>query len=66
MIGKNKTDESVNGVVIGEVTFPYQFWKDNNCICRMSFSSDTEAIKWFELEYPAEFKTGVEMRVFDV
>ena len=60
-------DESVNGTIIGDVTFPYQFWtEDGNWkIDSGFFENDEAAIEWFKNKYPAEFKAGVEMRVFD-
>ena len=74
-------EESVNGIIIGEVTFPYEFWiyeklhpnlpehKEyyvNRRIAGMSFSSDEDALEWFKQEYPDEYLTGkVEMRCFD-
>lgn len=73
-------DEDVNGIIIGDVTFPYEFWiyeklhpslpehKEfyvNRKIARMSFCNDEEAVTWFKENYPNEYKYGVEMRVFD-
>jgi hypothetical protein len=71
-------DESVNGIVIGAVTFPYEFWIDEprreyqhktgvptRRVDKGFFENDEQAIAWFKENYPAEFKHGVEMRVFE-
>ena len=59
--------EDVRGTIIGEVTFPYEFWtKDGKeRIDRNFFSTDEEAVAWFKERHPAQFAAGVEMRVFD-
>lgn len=60
-------EEEVNGTIIGGYSWPYEFWtrdgKDR--IARGHFESDEEAVAWFQEKYPAEFKVGAEMRVFD-
>ena len=74
----NTNDESVNGIIIGEVTFPYQFWiKEklhpslpdryivNRKVAEGFFENDNIAIEWFKESYPIEYKRGVEMRCFD-
>ena len=71
-------EESVNGIIIGDVTFPYQFWiteklhpdlPDRYTVTRKVadrfFSNDTQAIEWFKENHPAEFAHGAEMRVFE-
>ena len=74
-------DDDVNGIIIGEITFPYEFWiyeklhphlpehkayYVNRRVDTMSFSNDKDAIEWFKERYPAEYATGkVEMRCFD-
>jgi len=63
--GQSPFDEDVRGFIIGEVTFPYEFWQGKERICRGSFENDEEAIAWFKENYPKEFKQGAEMRVFD-
>jgi hypothetical protein len=71
--GRSPFDEDVNGTIIGPVTFPYEFWETEPkwyctkpCrIARRSFENDEQAIAWFKENYPADFKEGAEMRVFD-
>ncbi len=74
-------EESVSGTIIGEVTFPYEFWIYEKLhpnlpehssyyisrrIDHMGFSSDEEALAWFREKYPVEYNSGkVEMRCFD-
>lgn len=63
-------EEDVNGTIIGDVTFPYQFWTvgeefGTHCIYKSYFTDDDAAVAWFKEHYPAEFARGVEMRVFD-
>lgn len=65
--------DDVRGFVIGDVTFPYEFWlHENLCgqkvsrrIAHSHFVNDEEAKEWFRENYPAEYAHGVEMRVFD-
>ncbi len=66
--------DDVSGIVIGDVTVPYEFWQDEEitpgyspprCVARGHFASDAEAVDWFKTVYPAEFARGAEMRVFD-
>ena len=71
-------DESVNGTVIGAITWPYEFWINEPCewlrtkrevplrrVAKGHFTNDDQAIAWFKENYPKEFKYGVEMRCFD-
>lgn len=71
-------DEDVSGIVIGELTSPYQFWIDEprperqhktgvptRLVYKGSFRNDEDAIAWFKENYPDEFKHGVEMRAYD-
>ena len=65
----NYTDD-VNGVVIGDITFPYEFWTihepfGQHRIDRNFFQNDEEAIAWFKEKYPDYFKQGIEMRVYE-
>ena len=77
MTGKTNfyyTDD-VSGIVIGDITFPYQFWlhdKDtvpgqtlSRCVARNHFANDNDAAEWFKTNFPSEFVHGVEMRVYD-
>jgi hypothetical protein len=59
--------ENVNGIIIGDVTFPYEFWtKDGKeRIDRNFFVDDDDAVAWFKERHPEQFAAGVEMRVFD-
>lgn len=62
-------EEDVSGTIIGDVTFPYQFWTVNEpfgqtCIDKSYFTDDDAAIAWFKERYPEWFKKGVEMRVY--
>ncbi|MHC1733424.1 MAG: hypothetical protein AB9888_15505 [Bacteroidales bacterium] len=50
------TDE-VSGTIIGQVTFPYEFWTKNepygnHVIDKGIFENDEEAIAWFKEKYP--------------
>jgi uncharacterized protein YeaO (DUF488 family) len=58
----------VNGIVIGDVNSPYEFWTEGKTPARIAsnwFKNDEEAIAWFKENYPREFKQGCEMRVFE-
>lgn len=62
--------EEVSGVIIGDVTFPYEFWTTgeeygNIRIDKNFFPNDETAIEWFKDKYPDHYKRGVEMRVYD-
>jgi len=62
--------EDVNGCIIGDVTFPYQFWTSGEeygdwCIYKSYFTDDDAAIAWFKERYPEWYAKGVEMRVYD-
>jgi hypothetical protein len=62
-------EEDVNGTIIGDVTFPYEFWTvgqefGQNCIDKGFFPGDDEAVEWFKDKYPEWFRRGVEMRVY--
>jgi hypothetical protein len=57
--------DSVRGMIIGEVTWPYEFWKDGHKIAWDFFNNDDEAKAWFKEHYPEFWRQGVEMRVFD-
>lgn len=57
--------DDVRGIVVGEMTFPYQFWKDGRRLGRGHFASDAEAEAYCKEQFPEEYKTGIEMRAFD-
>jgi len=70
--------ESVNGIVIGQMLVPYEFWIDEprpeyqnrrgvpkRRVAKNSFENDEQAIEWLKENYPNEYKHGVEMRVWD-
>lgn len=70
--------DDVNGVVIGPVLTRYEFWiKETReeyqtkrgiperLLAKAHFENDEEAVAWLKSSFPAEFKQGVEMRVFD-
>ena len=69
-------EEEVNGVIIGPITFPYEFWIDKprpeyvdrnrkRRVAKGNFENDEQAVEWFKANYPDEYKHGVEMRVWD-
>lgn len=60
-------DDDVNGIIIGDVTFPYQFWTldGKHRIDKGFFVNDAEAEAWVKEHYPAEYKAGIDMRCFD-
>ena len=75
---KTYWDDDVDGIVIGDVTFPYEFWIKEprpewqhkrgvplRKVAGRSFKNDADAVEWFRENYPAEFKQGVEMRCWD-
>jgi hypothetical protein len=60
--------EEVNGVIVGDVTFPYEFWttgEDAHRFDRSSFASDADAVEWLKKKHPDHYAMGVEMRVFE-
>ncbi len=59
--------EEVNGTVIGDFTYPYQFWTTDGKrkICQGHFANDDEAVAWFKKNYPDNFKAGADMRCYD-
>lgn len=59
--------EEVNGTIIGGFDVPYEFWTRDGMsrVAKWHFETDAEAVAWFRVNYPAEFKAGVEMRVFN-
>jgi hypothetical protein len=63
--------DDVRGTIIGDVTFPYEFWRKHpdfgwdEKIARGFFRDDDEAVSWFMVHYPEEYRAGAEMRVFD-
>lgn len=68
--------ESVDGIIIGQMLVPYEFWIDEprleyvtrrgkRRIAKNCFENDEEAVAWFKENYPVEYKRGVEMRVWD-
>jgi hypothetical protein len=69
-------EEEVDGVIIGPITFPYEFWIDEprpeyadrngkRRVTKGNFENDEQAVEWFKTNYPDEYKYGVEMRVWD-
>lgn len=67
-------EEVVRGIIIGEMTWPYEFWTEPgkrtsdplpHLIAKRHFENDREAVAWFKEHYPAEYKQGAEMRCFD-
>lgn len=69
-------EEVVRGTIIGDITYPYEFWIEEEVsyqskpvsrrIAKSFFRNDTEAVEWFKENYPNEFKHGVEMRAYDL
>lgn len=68
-------EEEVNGTIIGDITYPYEFWVKEEVtyqfepvsrrVDKGSFKNDEEAITWFKANYPKESANGFEIRVFD-
>jgi hypothetical protein len=63
-------EESVRGIIIGEMKYPYEFWTLDDPSARIHhgslfFENDAQAIEWFKTNYPGHFAAGAEMRVFD-
>jgi hypothetical protein len=58
--------EVVRGTVIGQSTFPYSFFtlRGKRITDIEWFKDDAEAIEWFRVTYPKEFKAGAEMRCY--
>lgn len=72
-------EETNATIIIGACRSPYEFWVDEpreeyqtkrgipkRRLDKQWFENDTQAIEWLKENYPAEFKQGVEMRVFEV
>lgn len=66
--------DDVSGIVIGDVTAPYEFWIPeeitpgyfvDRCLARGHFANDDEAVAWFRSQGFVAPGTVVEMRVFD-
>ena len=66
--------DDVSGIVIGDVTAPYEFWIPeeitpgyfvDRCLARGHFASDDEAVAWFRSQGFVDPGTVVEMKVFD-
>jgi len=68
--------DETDGIIIGGDWRPYEFWIDEprkeyqtrngkRRVAKGEFDNDEQAIAWFKENYPAEFKQGVEMRVWD-
>ena len=63
--------DETNGTIIGGLFCKYEFcakhpffgW--NELIAREYFEGDEEAIEWFAVNHPEEFKRGATMIVFD-
>lgn len=60
-------EETVRGTIIGEITWPYEFWTvdGQHLIAKRGFENDREAIAWFKTNHPKEFAQGADMRCFD-
>jgi len=63
--------EFVRGIIIGDITFPYEFWTEpdedgyQHLVAKRGFANDDEAIAWVQAKYPKEYAVGLEMRVFE-
>ena len=66
--------DDVSGIVIGDVTAPYEFWQDEEItpgysvprrVARGHFANDAEAVAWFRSRGFVDPGTVVEMKVFD-
>jgi len=55
----------VDGVIIGDVTFKYEFYKNGNYVTQCRMPTNNEAIAWFKENYDELFQKGVEMRIYD-
>ncbi len=69
-------EEEVSGGVIGPIAFPHEFWIDEprpeyadragkRRVAKGNFENDEQAVEWFKMNYPDEYKHGVEMRIWD-
>lgn len=67
-------EETVRGIIIGQMTWRYEFWtvppEFNSdlfpeLVARHEFENDREAIAWFKKNYPDHYAKGVEMRCYD-
>ena len=62
--------EVVRGTIIGDITFPYEFWTlpddegNQHLVAKSSFANDAEAVRWVQRCYPLEYSHRLEMRVF--
>lgn len=59
--------EQVDGTIIGEFTYPFEFWTRDGKrqIASGFFANDDEAIEHFKSHYPDWFRQGVEMRRYE-
>ncbi len=60
--------EEVRGTIVGEQTYPYEFWTAKGRVRRLGggfFANDEEAQLWAKAHYPTEYAQGIEMRCFD-
>ena len=63
--------EVVRGIIIGDVTFPYQFWTlpdeqgHQTLVAEGTFVNDKAAVWWVQRCYPIEYSHKLEMRVFE-
>lgn len=60
--------EEVRGTIIGDYTYPYEFWTAKgrpHRIGRGFFANDEEAQSYAKAHYPVEYAQGIEMRCFN-
>ena len=68
--------ESVNGIVIGPMSWPYEFWTTHGQkypledkgpwrLGRGLFENDEQAAAHAKKQWPEEYNRGIEMRCFD-
>jgi len=69
-------EESVNGIVIGPMSRPYEFWTTHGHgypledrgpwrLGRDSFENDEQARQYAKDRWPEEYRRSIEMRCFD-
>lgn len=55
--------EEVSGIIVGDV-LAYSFYQGDKRIAATCAYSEADAVQWFRDNYPAEFATGAEMRIY--
>ena len=60
-------EETVRGIIIGQITWPYEFWTTDgqHLIAKRHFENDREAVAWFKKHHGADYPQGADMRCFD-